>query len=125
MNPPQKPTVLIVDDDPDIRKMLVEMLALEGYPAETATNGREALDALAKGGPRVVLLDLLMPVVDGRGVIQQLQANAAERARHKIILMSALTTLEANRDLPADGQLRKPFTVDQLLNTLDSVAARA
>ncbi len=125
MNPPQKPTVLIVDDEEAIRKMLVEVLSLEGYPTETATNGREALDVLVKGGPRVVLLDLLMPVVDGRGVIQQLKANPAERARHKIILMSALTTLEANRDLPADGQLPKPFTLDQLLNTLTAVAPRA
>ncbi|MGH2516763.1 MAG: response regulator transcription factor, partial [Ktedonobacterales bacterium] len=61
------PTVLIVDDDPAIRKMLVEMLSLEGYATETATNGREALDQLAASGPRVVLLDLLMPEVDGRG----------------------------------------------------------
>lgn len=127
MNPPQKPTVLIVDDDPDIRKLLVEMLTLEGYPTETAANGREALDALARGGPRVVLLDLLMKPVDGREVMQQLQANPAERARHKIILISALITLEKNRDLRADvdGELPKPFTVDQVLNTLDSVAARA
>ncbi len=125
MNPPQKPTVLIVDDEEAIRKMLVEVLSLEGYPTETATNGREALDVLVKGGPRVVLLDLLMPVLDGRGVIQQLQANPPERARHKIILVSALPRLEANRDLQADGELSKPFTVDQLLNKLNSVVARA
>ena len=125
MNPPQKPTVLIVDDEEPIRKMLVEVLSLEGYPTETATNGREALDALAKGGPRVVLLDLLMPVLDGRGVMQHLQANPAERARHRIILISALINLESHRDLQADGELSKPFTVDKLLNTLASVAARA
>jgi CheY-like chemotaxis protein len=125
MNPPQKPIVLIVDDEEPIRKMLVEVLSLEGYPTETATNGREALDALAKGGPRVVLLDLLMPVLDGRGVMRHLQTNPAERARHKIILISALINLEAHRDLQADGELSKPFTVDKLLNTLDSVAARA
>jgi CheY-like chemotaxis protein len=125
MNPPQKPTVLIVDDEPQIRTMLVEALGLEGYPMETAVNGREALDALARGGPRVVLLDLLMPVVNGREMMQQLQANPAERARHKIILMSATHNLEGARDLQVDGQLPKPFTLDQLLNTLDSVAARA
>ena len=59
------PTILIVDDDPAIRRMLVEVLSLEGYPTETAENGRVALELLAHSGPRVVLLDLLMPEVDG------------------------------------------------------------
>ncbi len=127
MSLPQKPTVLIVDDELDIRTMLVEMLSLEGYPTETAVNGREALEALATKGPRVVLLDLLMPVMDGRTFIQHLQGNPAERARHKIVLISALRNLESNRDLyqHVDGQISKPFTVDQLVNTLNQVVAGA
>ena len=56
-----QPTILIVDDDPAIRKMMVEVLNLEGYPTETAENGRVALELLAHSGPRVVVLDLLMP----------------------------------------------------------------
>jgi CheY-like chemotaxis protein len=124
MNPrQQKPTVLVVDDDPSIRNMLVEVLTLEGFPSETAVNGREALEMLPRGGPRVVLLDLLMPVVDGRAVVQALQENPAERSRHQIILVSAWSNLELNRDLPVDGRLPKPFTVDQLLNTIDAVGA--
>ena len=116
------PTILIVDDDPAIRKMLVEVLSLEGYPTETAVNGREALDLLARGGGRVVLLDLVMPVVDGREVMNELRANPAERARHKIVLVSAIVNLEGARDLEPDGVLAKPFTVDQLLNVLDSAS---
>jgi two-component system, response regulator, stage 0 sporulation protein F len=112
------PTVLIVDDDPSIRKMLVEVLSLEGYPTETAVNGREALEVLAKSGPRVVLLDLLMPEVDGRGVIASLRAHPEEREKHRIILVSAWTNLEAARDLAADGALVKPFNVTQLLNVI-------
>ncbi len=111
------PTILIVDDDPAIRKMLVEMLKLEGYPTETASNGREALDILDRSGPRVVLLDLLMPIVDGRGVIDGLRS-ANSRNQHKVILVSALATLEQNRDLEADGMLTKPFNLNQLLNVL-------
>jgi two-component system, OmpR family, alkaline phosphatase synthesis response regulator PhoP len=117
---PHAPTVLIVDDDPAIRKMLVEVLSLEGYPTETAVNGREALDLLPRGGARLILLDLLMPVLDGRGVMAELQANPAERARHKVILVSAISRLEEARDLEADGVLPKPFTVDQLLNVVSS-----
>jgi CheY-like chemotaxis protein len=118
------PTVLIVDDDPQLRKMLEEMLSLEGVPFEMARNGREALDALRRSDPRVVLLDLTMPVLDGRGMLHELEASPAERARHKIILMSALTTLEASRDLVADGILPKPFTLPQLMNVLESVSAQ-
>jgi CheY-like chemotaxis protein len=115
------PTVLIVDDDPAIRKLLVEVLQLEGYPMEMATNGREAMDILVRSGPRVVLLDLLMPVLDGRGVMNELRTMPAERAKHKIILVSAINTLEKHQDLEADGTLQKPFTVPQLLNVLASV----
>ncbi len=117
------PTVLIVDDDPSIRKMLVEMLTLEGYPAETANDGQEALDLLGHSGPRVVLLDITMPILDGRGVMEHLGAHPGERERHKIILMSAIETLAANRDLRADGRLSKPFTLDQLINTIAAVTA--
>ena len=114
------PTILIVDDDPAIRKMLVEVLSLEGYPTETAVNGREALDLLARGGARVVLLDLVMPVMDGREVMNELRANPPERIRHKVILVSAIVNLEGARDLEPDGVLPKPFTVEQLLNVLET-----
>lgn len=118
------PTVLIVDDDPAIRKMLVEVLSLEGYSTETAVNGRDALERLAQSkAPRIVLLDLLMPEMDGRGVMNALAATPEERARHKIILVSAWANLEAARDLQADGSLAKPFTVNQLLNMLEPLSA--
>jgi CheY-like chemotaxis protein len=118
------PTILIVDDDPDIRRMLTETLRLEGYPYETATNGREGLDLLRRAnGTWVVLLDLLMPVLDGRGFMNELRTNPTERARHKIIFISANHNLEAHRDLDPDAMLAKPFTITQLLNLLDSMKA--
>lgn len=116
------PIVLIVDDDPAIRKMLVEVLTLEGYPTETATNGQEALDMLANSPSRIILLDLLMPVLDGRGVMTQLVANPAARSMHKVVLVSAFGNLESARDLPVDGTLPKPFTVVQLLSVLEPLA---
>jgi CheY-like chemotaxis protein len=122
---PVKPTVLIVDDDPAIRKMITEVLGLEGYPVETATNGREALDIIKAGGSRVILLDLNMPVLDGAGFLQELEAQPAERAKHKIILVSAYLGLPKYQNLKADGQLPKPFTVDQLINTIQAVGAPA
>ena len=116
------PTILIVDDDPTIRKMLVEVLSLEGYPTETATNGQEALDMLAKSAPRIVLLDLLMPVLDGRGVMEQLDSDQMLRSHHKVVLVSAMVNLESSRDLQVDSILPKPFTVVQLLSVLEPLA---
>lgn len=116
------PTVLIVDDDPAIRKMLVEVLSLEGYPTETAINGQEALNLLARSNGRVILLDLNMPVLDGRGVISQLESEAATRTRHRVILVSAWTSLETAGDLEVDGKLVKPFTVAQLMSVLEPLA---
>lgn len=114
-----KPTVLIVDDEAVIRKMLVEVLSLEGYPTETAANGREALELLQRAGPRVILLDLLMPGVDGRGVMTSLSAEPDARTKHRVVLISAITNLEAAHDLEPDGMLAKPFTVDQLLSIVE------
>ncbi len=116
------PTILIVDDDPHIRKMLVEVLTLEGYPTETATNGQEALDMLSPSAPRIILLDLLMPVLDGRGVMQSLVSDPTARAAHKVILVSAFGNLEAARDLAVDGTLPKPFTVVQLMSVMEPLA---
>lgn len=121
----QMPTILIVDDDPHIRKMLVDVLSLEGYPTETAANGREALDKLPRSGPRIILLDLLMPEVDGWGVMSALQEIPGERQRHKIVLVSAWANLERAQNLHPDGTLPKPFTVNQLLEVLTPLTASA
>lgn len=118
------PTVLIVDDDPAIRKMLVEFLSLEGYPTETAANGQEALSLLSRSSSRLILLDLLMPVIDGRGVVRQLEADPNARVKHRIILISAWSNLETANDLPVDGKLPKPFTVSQLMSVLEPLASQ-
>jgi two-component system phosphate regulon response regulator PhoB len=119
-----RPTILIVDDDPAIRTLLIEVLTLEGYPTETATNGQEALQRLSDGRPRVVLLDLSMPIMDGRAALATLEQDPVERQRHHIILVSALERLEAAKDLQVEGRLVKPFTVDQLLNTIGPYVAK-
>jgi two-component system phosphate regulon response regulator PhoB len=119
-----RPTILIVDDNPAILTMLVEVLSLEGYPIETATNGQEALEKLSDGRPRVVLLDVLMPVMNGPQTLAALEQDPAERQRHHIILISAWETLETTKELQVEGRLAKPFTVDQLLNTIGPYVAK-
>lgn len=107
--------ILIVDDDPAIRNLLVELLTDEGYQTLEAVNGLEAV-ALAQGAvPDLILMDLMLPVLDGAVATQTLKG-AAETGGIPIIAMSAGANLRLHADtLPADGVLAKPFDLDELL----------
>src|SRR5260370_31740922 len=93
------PKVLIVDDDAAIRKMVVDVLSLEGFLAETARDGREALALLEQNPYRVVLLDLMMPVMDGWELCRTLRERPTLRQRFSVLLMSAGEKLEQAQDL--------------------------
>lgn len=107
-------TVLIVEDDPDIREVLEEMIDAGGHAVVTATNGAEGLAALAQvDPPALVLLDLMMPVMDG-WQFRQAQIRDAALADIPVIVVSA-----AGRDrlekIHADAYLSKPVDLDELL----------
>ena len=110
--------ILVVDDDPIIRDMMVDILGLEGYPVEVARNGHEALEKLHGSEDYLVFLDLLMPGMNGRDVCEQLNAEAAVRARHIVILMSALDNLTHAKMLHVNSTLPKPFSVEDLLRVV-------
>lgn len=84
-------TVLVVDDDPNIRRMIVAALRRDGYEFIEAPNGREALDAMRQDHPDVVVLDLMMPVLSGWDVLRERADDPALRAIPVIII-------SANRD---------------------------
>jgi CheY-like chemotaxis protein len=113
------PRVLIVDDDAAIRKMLVDVLLLEGFSPEVARDGREALALLEADKYQVVLLDLMMPVMDGWELCRTLRERPTLREQFSLVLMSAGEKLEQAQDLGADGYLAKPFDVNQLLELLE------
>ncbi|HEY7358556.1 MAG TPA: response regulator [Ktedonobacterales bacterium] len=117
--------VLIVDDDAAIRKMLVDALSLEGLQTETARDGREALALLEDGKRRIVLLDLMMPIMDGWELCRHLTERPALRQHLSIILMSAGEKLDQARDLQVEGYLAKPFDIDHLLDCLEPFVADA
>ena len=107
-------TVLIVEDDPDIREVLEEMIDAGGHAVVTATNGAEGLAALAQVEPPVlVLLDLMMPVMSGWEVIAALVRSPR---RPKVIVMSAY----CKTGVPAGAVevVQKPIDVDTLLSTI-------
>jgi CheY-like chemotaxis protein len=111
--PPHCP-VLIVEDDEDLREMMAHLLTLEGFEAATAANGREALDYLQTSRPEVILLDLMMPVMDGWEFRRQQQADP-NLAPVPVIVLSALDQARAS-NVDAAAFLKKPLDFDHLLD---------
>jgi DNA-binding response OmpR family regulator len=116
--------VLVVDDDPDILQTLALCLSTEGYRVLQASNGQEALDTLARERPAVVLLDLMMPVMDGWQFVTELDARGWRRM--PLLILSADRAVQAHAlKLKADGFLAKPFDLDELLGKVSSLVAPA
>ena len=111
--PADPPCVLVVDDDPHIRGFLETLLASEGYSAQTARNGIEALDRVRAQRPALILLDLQMPLMTGQELLAQLRSMDGHVP---VVFMSAglRAQTEAERHR-AEGHLAKPFEVDELL----------
>jgi CheY-like chemotaxis protein len=82
--------ILFVDDDLYIRDIYEEVLKSEGYVVETAINGEEGLAKLKVGGYDLVLLDVMMPTLDGIGVLEELQKNPPQQKNGPIILLTNL-----------------------------------
>lgn len=112
--------ILIVDDDYVIRNMMTDVLELEApdVPVQLARNGREALQLLKDGTSYLVFLDLMMPQMDGGEVCQALDEYPQLRARHTIVLMSAMDKLAEASSLNVDATMPKPFTVDDIMRML-------
>ena len=107
--------LLLVDDEPDILLMLQINLELEGHEVILAGNGEEALARIADSAPDAVLLDVMMPVLDGWGVLERLAALDGDRP--PVIMISAKSqpsdATHAYR-LGADGYVTKPFDLEKL-----------
>jgi len=113
------PKVLVVDDDPAILEICSDLLQTEGYTVSVATNGQQALEQIRTDPPQVILMDIMMPVLDGVEACRQVKANPAT-AEIPVVLMSARTNLtRQSQDLAsADALVAKPFDIDHLLNTI-------
>ena len=113
-------TVLVVEDEPHVLAFVAMVLEEEGYRVETATNGCEALDKASAQAPDAILLDLIMPVLDGAGFLRACRANPLVQGV-PVIVMSALGTHDHAETLGAQGLLFKPFDYDVLLAMLAGV----
>lgn len=114
--------MLVVDDEPGTVEVLSMVLADAGYRASGASNGRDALTGLASEPADLVLLDLVMPTMDGAEMLRDMRGEP-RWSRLPVILMSGIPDSIARKRCPgADAFLRKPFALDELLATVGRVA---
>ncbi len=106
--------VLVVDDHPAIRSLLEAALSLEGYAVRTAAHGRAALEQVSAFRPCVILLDLVMPVLDGWGFLDGYRGLPGGDARIVTMAAGPGNPRQAG-DLSVHDHVRKPFDLDQLL----------
>ncbi|QSQ18195.1 response regulator [Myxococcus landrumensis] len=115
--PDGAPVVLVVDDDPDILEALSEILEAEGFVIRRARNGKEALDRLEPEPPNLILLDLMMPVMDGWEFAQRMRQKPPAVAGIPLIVLSADRNVGSKaQDIGAVGHLAKPFELNDLLD---------
>jgi two-component system response regulator MprA len=117
--------VLVVDDDPAIRRALERALSAEGYGVALAEDGEQALERVAfEPEPDVILLDLGLPDMDGVRIVEQLRADGNEIPILVLTARQALTDRVAGLDAGADDYLAKPFELDELLARVRALTRR-
>jgi CheY-like chemotaxis protein len=117
---PDLPSVLVVDDEPQVVWVLQFSLEAEGYTTYAASNGIEALNEIAQHRPAMMVLDIMMPGMDGWSVLEEM-LKLPDDERPRVVIVSALSSLRDRAkaaELGADAYVPKPFNVDELLEVL-------
>jgi two-component system OmpR family response regulator len=113
--------VLVVEDDPDVRDLLTTRLGFLGHAVVAASSGEEALELATASPPSLVLLDILLPGIDGWEVLRQLRS-AAATADTAVLVVSVLDPPESHP--PVDGYLIKPFRITSIDRLVAGILAR-
>jgi CheY-like chemotaxis protein len=124
MEPANLPPVHVVDDEPQVAWMLQFSLEAEGYRTVAVRDGRSAVAAVRELRPQLMLLDVMMPIMDGWGVLEQMKRLPAEE-RPRIVVISARASARDRakaEELGADAFVAKPFNVDDLLGVVGALA---
>ena len=117
-------TILVVDDDPKLLNMLQRTLRYEGFRVLTATNGREALGEAQSSRPDVIVLDWLMPGLDGMGVLKRLRETDDKTLVLMLTARDAIDDRVEGLETGADDYLVKPFAPAELLARIHALLRR-
>jgi CheY-like chemotaxis protein len=125
--PDTRARILIVDDDPMITELIIDMLSLDGYSVETAPNGVAALEKVQGRRYDLIVTDLHMPELDGAGLYRELTRRQGHPPQKIIFLTGTAGTSEAHRLVEVTGLpvLRKPFNIIELLELVRKVLGAA
>ena len=128
MSDAASPRILVVDDEEHITELLAMALGYQGFEVERAANGREALDAVVRRAPDLLILDVMMPQLDGFEVARRLRLDEGAATRVPIIF---LTAKDATQDkveglrLGSDDYVTKPFSIEELVERVKAVLRRS
>jgi len=112
--------LLLVDDDPDLREVLADVLLALNHTVRIARNGKEGLELLEQGLPDLVLLDVEMPVLDGPGMAYRMLVNNLGKEKIPIVLLSGIIDLHlVAAKVGTPYFLGKPYAFDALLPLLE------
>src|SRR5471030_2651590 len=114
--------VLIIEDNDDIRENVVEILELAGYQVYAAQNGKAGVDLAISSLPDIILCDIMMPELDGYGVLYMLNKSPEAAAIPFIFLTAKAERIDLRKgmEMGADDYLTKPFDDMELLNAIES-----
>jgi DNA-binding response OmpR family regulator len=110
---PEVPPILLVDDDPQMRHVIRSALEDDGLAVETAADGRQALDQASRRRPRLVILDMGLPLLDGVGLAAELRALYGDGVPLVVITADGHVVEKARR-VSARAYLAKPFELEEL-----------
>ncbi len=121
-----RPSILLVDDDPAIRSLLIKLLERDGYKVEAASDGAQALRKLKRNKYESILLDLLMPKVNGFEVLQDLRALQPETLGRIVVLTAVKdqTLVDFSHESRIFRLLRKPLDNEEVLSVVRSCTGR-
>lgn len=120
-------TILLIEDDRALRENTAELLELSGYTVLTAANGKIGIEMAKKNLPHIIICDIMMPIVDGFGVLDNLSSDE-KTEQIPFIFLSAKTEhkeIRKGMDRGADDYLTKPFEEDDLISAIESRLAKA
>lgn len=122
-----RPRILVVDDEEHITEMVAMGLGYAGFEVERAATGREALDAVVREAPQIMILDVMLPDLDGFEVARRLRRDEGAATRIPIIFLTARDTTQdkvTGLRLGSDDYVTKPFSIEELIERVKAVLRR-